>query len=275
MIDTYCWIHSTFTLPQRIIAGDSDNPVDNGNAHPGVGAPEYEEVTTTHSYYQWVCFTLVFQAGLFFAPKWLWNVWEGGKLKGLISSELVYYPSKDSPIVTDLRMPGFKKPRGLLSDDTIDQQVNRIRNYLVKFYGRPGVYRHKRYLARFLLCEVFCFFTVIFNIAFIDIFLGGMFSTYGNMVWEISNMDPADRRDPMNLVFPKVAKCNFYRQGPSGTMQNRDALCVLPVNIFNEKIYIFLWFWLINLGVYSNITVLLDTIIHFILRGRILRIPNK
>ena len=248
VIDTYCWIHSTFTLPQRVIEGDTNDPMKNGNAHPGVGAPTYDEVTTTHSYYQWVCFTLFLQAGLFYGPKWLWNVWEGGKVRNLIAPDLVYS-------VSDARMPLFPKPRGVVSDSQIEKHVNDIRNYLVRFYGRPGIYRHRRYLTRFLFCEVLCFVTIVFNLAFINLFLGGMFTTYGSMVWEISNMDPTDRRDPMNLVFPKVAKCNFYRMGASGTEQNRDAMCVLPVNIFNEKIYIFLWFWLVNIGdMYSNIT---------------------
>ena len=241
VIDTYCWIHSTFILPQRITAGDGNDPMKNGNAHPGVGAPEYEEVTTTLTYYQWVMFTLFFQAGLFYIPKRIWMIGEKGMIKDLIPNDLVYE-------ATDPRMPYFPKPRGVLKDDTIESHVNKIRDYLLTFYGRPGVNRHKRYLTRFLFCEILCFAVIVFNIAFIDMFLGGMFTTYGNMVWEISEMDPEDRKDPMNLVFPKVAKCDFYRQGPSGTMQNRDALCVLPVNIFNEKIYIFLWFWLVNLG---------------------------
>ena len=41
-----------------------------------------------------------------------------------------------------------------------------------------------------------------------DVFLGGMFSTYGSQVWSISEMDPENRSDPMNLVFPKV--CIFF-----------------------------------------------------------------
>ena len=49
----------------------------------------------------------------------------------------------------------------------------------------------------------------------------------------------------MAIVFPRVTKCSFFKYGPSGTVQTHDAICVLPVNIVNEKIYVFLWFWLI------------------------------
>lgn len=47
----------------------------------------------------------------------------------------------------------------------------------------------------------------------------------------------------MDRVFPKVAKCTFHMSGASGSLETHDGLCVLPLNIFNEKIYIFLWFW--------------------------------
>ena len=42
-----------------------------------------------------------------------------------------------------------------------------------------------------------------------------------------------------------MAKCSFHKFGPSGTTERHDGLCVLPLNIINEKIYIFLWFWFI------------------------------
>jgi hypothetical protein len=44
--------------------------------------------------------------------------------------------------------------------------------------------------------------------------------------------------------------------GPSGTVQRFDAYCVLPVNILNEKLFIFLWFWYIILAVLSGIGLL-------------------
>lgn len=94
------------------------------------------------------------------------------------------------------------------------------------------------------------------NIFFVDTFLGGAFLTYGTDVLKFSNMNQDERSDPMIEVFPRVTKCTFHKFGASGTIQKLDALCVLALNILNEKIYIFLWFWLIVLAVLSALAVL-------------------
>ena len=46
----------------------------------------------------------------------------------------------------------------------------------------------------------------------------------------------------------KVTKCTFHYYGPSGTIQNPTGICVLPQNNINEKIYTFIWFWLMTLA---------------------------
>merc|ERR1712128_230221 len=63
-------------------------------------------------------------------------------------------------------------------------------------------------------------------------------------------------QDPMSRIFPRVTKCTFNKFGPLGSLQRRDAMCVLPVNIINEKIYVFLWFWLIILVIISGLSLL-------------------
>jgi len=50
-----------------------------------------------------------------------------------------------------------------------------------------------------------------------------------------------------------VAKCTFQKFGPSGSLQKHDALCVLPLNIINEKIYVFLYLWFVFLAAVSGI----------------------
>ena len=86
-----------------------------------------------------------------------------------------------------------------------------------------------------------------------DLFLGGEFTTYGLDVVSMTEMKNDERDDPMARVFPKVTKCTFQKFGPSGTVEKFDGLCVLPLNIINEKIYVFLWFWFIFLSIVTGL----------------------
>ena len=82
VMDTYCWIHSTFSIPNAVVGSEGHDI-----AHPGVAPPadlEEGEEIRYHKYYQWVCFTLFFQAILFYIPRYLWKTWEAGKVKMLV-----------------------------------------------------------------------------------------------------------------------------------------------------------------------------------------------
>lgn len=54
VINTYCWITYTFTLPH-----EQGKPVGTHVAHPGLGNDNQDR--RYHSYYQWVPFVLFFQ----------------------------------------------------------------------------------------------------------------------------------------------------------------------------------------------------------------------
>ena len=56
-------------------------------------------------------------------------------------------------------------------------------------------------------------------------------------------------------IFPRVTKCTFHDYSAGGSVNAKDALCVLPFNMVNEKIYMFLWFWSAFLAIV--------TILHF------------
>lgn len=75
----------------------------------------------------------------------------------------------------------------------------------------------------------------------VDKFLGGSFFTYGMDVIKYSNMNQENRSDPMIEIFPRITKCTFHKYGASGSIQKHDSMCILALNILNEKIYIFLW----------------------------------
>jgi len=127
---------------------------------------------------------------------------------------------------------------------------------LIVKYFRQNRGAHALYATRYFLCEILNFVNVIGQIFFLDMFLGYEFSTYGLDVVNFSEMEPEDRQDPMHTVFPKVTKCTFHKYGPSGTVEIKDGLCVLPLNIINEKIFIFIWFWMVVVAVMSGVFLL-------------------
>ena len=97
------------------------------------------------------------------------------------------------------------------------------------------------------------FVNVVGQMYFVNFFLGGVFMTYGTEVINFANMEDEDRSDPMMEVFPRVTKCTFHKYGSSGTIMKLDALCVLGLNIINEKIYITLWFWFVILAILTAV----------------------
>ncbi|KAI4501258.1 hypothetical protein M0802_003631 [Mischocyttarus mexicanus] len=80
VINTYCWITSTFTMPDAF-----NRQVGKEVAHPGV-ANDFGGVQPRkyYPYYQWVCFILFFQALMCYTPQWLWNMWEGKLMKTIV-----------------------------------------------------------------------------------------------------------------------------------------------------------------------------------------------
>ncbi|XP_022647435.1 innexin shaking-B-like [Varroa jacobsoni] len=125
------------------------------------------------------------------------------------------------------------------------------------------------YMYRYALCELLCFINVFAQLFMINRFLDGEFFTFGLEVLSFMEQSPEDRVDPMVRVFPRVAKCHFHKFGSSGNVETHDAVCVLPLNIINEKIYVFLWFWMCALLALTTCTILYRLVQLF--SGRVFR----
>jgi len=239
IVNNYCWVHGTFTVKtfdhvQVRTPTAKENAYFNklghrGKAHPGVETSNpSKNKKVYHVFYQWVGFIIFIQAILFYLPRHLWKSLEDGRIK---------FCSKDMKDI-------------VLDDEVRQKRVDRLSLVYSKYKGR-----NNHYAAKFFLCEIINLMNVIFQIFYINKFLGGKFLDYGSRIFDY-NQDIEGHVDPMDDVFPKMTKCQFNYHGPGGDINNHDALCLLPLNIVNEKIYLVMWIWFIFLAVASSLAVL-------------------
>ena len=107
--------------------------------------------------------------------------------------------------------------------------------------------KYNRYAAFFYLCETSNLFIVISQIFVINKFLHYQFFDYGLRVYMWYSMPPEERLmsnlNPMCEVFPRLAACDYVRYGPGGGQEKKNALCVLGLNMINDKIFLVVWYW--------------------------------
>ena len=169
----------------------------------------------------------------------------------------------------------------LLNSNIIGDRLKRERSLAEYFLNSENT--HNAWAVKMLIIDFLYLVNILFNIYFINAFLGYEFTTFGIDVVKFINDDNFEyRTDPMTKVFPRVTKCSFYSYGASGTIQTHDAMCILPINIVNEKIYVFIWFWLVFLAgitlldfVYQILVTLNPMAIKFHLKLRLRKETNK
>ncbi|XP_077284532.1 innexin inx7-like [Arctopsyche grandis] len=251
VINTFCFFSSTFTVVKHY----NESLIAQGIIpHPGVGHfVEEEDDVTYHAYYQWVPFILFGQALMFYIPHYIWSKKEGGRLGALVQGLRLVYTST------------YEEDQGendnvILSESHVNENINRIKT---EFSNRLRASSTWSYWL--VVCEVLNLFNLLLQIYFTDLFLGGAFVGIGKGVWNTLNWN--SYLDPLDIIFPKATKCIFHKYGPSGSLQNHDALCVMALNVIHEKIYTILWFWYTILLI-STVFGLLNRIMIFILHSR-------
>ncbi|KAF0299509.1 Innexin shaking-B [Amphibalanus amphitrite] len=222
VVNTFCWIHTTYHVPSAFNLKVGKTPGDLGEiVYPGIGKPKDPDDVRYIKYYQWVCFCLFFQAILFYIPRWLWKNWEGGKIHSLL---------------LDMDI-------GLVADVEKKQKKKMLLDYL-----HINLCHHNWWFYKYFFCELLALANVVGQIFLIDRFFDGEFLTLGLDVIAYAEQDPELRIDPLVRVFPRMTKCIFRKYGPSSNIEVLDVLCILPLNIVNEKLYLFLWFWFLILA---------------------------
>jgi len=227
IMNNFCWIMSTYTMDKHYDGGSRNEDW----IHPGVGPLTPEDEKTYHAYYLWVPYMLFFQAACFYVPHWIWKQIEGGLLENIVK--------------------GLTEE---MSGEARKGKVTQLANYMKDRLANP--WDHKVWAIKYYVCEILNFVNICLQIHLTDLFLGRAFSDFGLAAASWSSQEAEYRTDPLIKVFPRMTKCHFNRFGGSGTIEKLDALCVLGMNIINEKVYVFLWFWFMGLAVVTGASLL-------------------
>lgn len=196
----------------------------------GVG-PEKEGVTERVylRYYQWIILILLLQALVFYFPSFLWKVWEGQRMKQLCSE------------VGDALVP--------------EETYILRRKLLVKYFSSDYKDIHFCYNVRYLFCETLNFVISVVNIFVLEVILNGFWSKYIQAISAIPSYDWTKWNILTSRVFPKIAKCHMLKYGYSGSANSLDILCILPLNILNEKLFAFLWCWFLTMCILAGLNL--------------------
>lgn len=220
----HCWVKNTYHAPL-------DTPLPQDPA-----LREMQEIT----YYQWTPIILILMAFLFKFPALIWRLFNG--VSGFSVSKVVDLVVA-TPIVSAERRDEIIGHAALY----LDRWLRACRPY------RAGLWSHLRrqtaiffcntrdgtYLSRlYLFTKILYVVNVVVQLILLDAFMGET-PVYGLEV--ISGLRNHNWRESPR--FPQITYCDFViRQ-----MQNHHRFtiqCVLPINVFNIKIFTFLWFWL-------------------------------
>ena len=227
--NSICWISNTYYIPMSEL-----------NI---IKAPRKEIV-----YYQWVPLVLFLQAFMFYLPSVHWSV-----LNRSIGMDI-------NKVVTTLRQLEHINP----------ESRDKVTKFLIKHIDRSLKYTREirqgtcaRFKQRMAQCGCFCgkrygnfLITVylvtkmlylgdaIIQLYMMNYFLGTDYLFYGvDVLRDLSST--GDYRESKR--FPRVTLCDFLVRSMARN-QPHTVQCTLPVNLFNEKIFIFVWFWLVMLA---------------------------
>lgn len=229
----YCWIHGSSYIPveyqphMKCIA-DLEGVVS-------------EDDAPDTSYYQWVIFMMLMQAGMFYMPYKIWKHLEGGLIESF---------GKDA------------RAHVMLTQDTTYEGaegavMEKVATKFVKYF-RSILHHNQFYFVKFIICEALNVTILYLNFFMTDAFLQGRFWYYGLDVLRYYQLSRAERKlvvSPFCATFPTEVSCTVPNIGAAGGEQHHNGLCVLSQNIINEKIYLVVWWYLVFLCITSVLFV--------------------
>lgn len=205
------------------------------------------------TYYQWVPMILLFQAFLFKVPCILWRILTASA--GVNLDKIVTLAAETQYISPDDRERTIKHIVRYMDrwlENAREYRSGcfiRLRQTISKYCCIVCGKRYGNYLVTiYMFIKLLYMSNAIGQLFILNEFLGTNYNAYGLEVMDHLANGIDWKESPR---FPRVTLCDF-RIRKLATVQDYTVQCVLPINLFNEKIFIFIWFWLVFVAVLSS-----------------------
>uniref|UniRef100_A0A914MQW7 Innexin n=1 Tax=Meloidogyne incognita TaxID=6306 RepID=A0A914MQW7_MELIC len=219
--ENYCFVQNTYFLPlNHYIPQDIEQR-------------EEREI----GYYQWVPFVLGLQGMLFYLPSLVWRIfnWQSGvAVKGIIQ------------MCEDVGNMQVDKRKSSVEIATHIRDSLRMQQQFSKGFIFAGLFRRGTYLnCLYLLVKVLYLLQIVCQFVILNNFLGSSYTFWG---FEILRNLAMGLEWHESGHFPRVTMCDFEVR-VLGNKHRHTVQCVLMINMFNEKVFLFVWWWLLLIGI--------------------------
>ncbi|ESN98774.1 hypothetical protein HELRODRAFT_185033 [Helobdella robusta] len=228
--NNFCWIRNTYYLPY-----EKNIP------------KEYEhDKRQIIPYYQWMPMILAIQGLLCYLPILLWRclndksgidvntVVEAGE--AFTNAEIAESREKTLTHMTRQLDRYLSNQKDVPKGCTISLKQC-FSHACCSLFGR---HKGNYLMCLYLIVKVLALASVFGQLFALNFFLGQDFHMYG---FDAIHSMITGTDVSASPRFPRVTMCDFKIRR-LGNVQRYTVQCVLPINLFNEKIYLFVWFWL-------------------------------
>ncbi len=241
---SYCWVKNTYYLPfSEYIPKEHE-----------------EDLRHTIGYYQWIPWILVIQAFFFYLPSAFWH--------GLNDKAGV-----DSDDILELANGFRKTAQGEMKEKKLHLMTSQLDRFLgarteeMKAWKQHchkcmscltckccGTCRKTYLVVVYLISKILYLANVVAQL----FILNSVFKVdYNIFPYQFFKLYADDT--PLEYVevptFPRVTMCDF-KVRYLGVVQRYTLQCVLPLNLFVEIMYLFLWFWMVVLAILTGLSLL-------------------
>jgi hypothetical protein len=113
--------------------------------------------------------------------------------------------------------------------------------------------RHGNYLYLvYLFVKVIYMANAVGQLFLMNSFFGFQYHSYG--IDFLRKFLKGDDYSRIDKAFPRVTFCDFKIRNMADNIHQHSVQCALPINLFNEKFFIYLWFWLMFLTLFTFVS---------------------